>query len=277
MLRRTSGSSLCYRCGRLNRVDADRCFYCGAPRPGLWGWGHLLGRLGGDVDVARVVIAVAVIAYVASLGLDPAGLFRSRGLFNLLSPSQSALVALGMTGSLPWAAGYWWTLLTATYLHGSLLHILFNLLWVRQLGPAVEEFYGRPRTFLIFTAGGVAGFALSNALGIAFTVGASGAVFGLLGAMVHFGRSRGGVYGVAILRQYWQWALVLFVLGFLMSGVNNAAHAGGFLGGYLAAAALGHEATRPERPWHTLAAIAVAGLTLMAFGLALWTAFGVRI
>jgi hypothetical protein len=58
--------------------------------------------------------------------------------------------------------------------------------------------------------------------------------------------------------------------------VNNAAHAGGFLGGYLAAAALGHEATRPERPWHTLAALAVAALTLMAFGLALWTAFGPR-
>ncbi len=150
---------------------------------------------------------------------------------------------------------------------------MFNLLWIRQLGPAVEEFYGRPRTFLIFTASGVAGFALSNLLGIAFTVGASGAVFGLLGAMVHFGRSRGGVYGVAIFRQYWQWALVLFVMGFLMPGVNNAGHAGGFIGGYLAALLLGHGSTRPERAWHALAAVAAAALTLAAFALALSTAF----
>jgi membrane associated rhomboid family serine protease len=274
VLRRTSGSSLCYRCGRLNRVDADRCFYCGARRPGLWGWGHLLGRLGADLDVARLVIAVCAIAYVAALGLDPGAVFRSRGLFNLLAPSNRALVVLGMTGAIPWAAGYWWTLLTAIYLHGSLLHILFNALWIRQLGPAVEEFYGRPRTFLIFTASGVAGFVLSNALGIAFTVGASGAVFGLLGAMVHFGRSRGGVYGLAIFRQYWQWALVLFVMGFLMPGVNNAGHAGGFLGGYLAALLLGHNATRPERGWHALAAVAAAALTALAFALALWTGFG---
>jgi rhomboid protease GluP len=78
---------------------------------------------------------------------------------------------------------------------------------------------------------------------------------------------------VAIFRQYWQWALVLFVMGFLMPGVNNAGHAGGFLGGYLAALLLGHEATRPERPWHALAAALAAAVTVAAFALALYTAF----
>jgi rhomboid protease GluP len=100
-------------------------------------------------------------------------------------------------------------------------------------------------------------------------------VFGLLGAMVQFGRSRGGVYGVAVFRQYWQWALVLFVMGFLMPGVNNAAHAGGFVGGMLAGMLLGHTGTRPERPWHTLAAGLTALLTFAAFALSLWTTFGV--
>ena len=101
-----------------------------------------------------------------------------------------------------------------------------------------------------------------------------GSVFGFLGAMVHFGRSRGGAYGVAIVRQYWQWALVIFVMGFLMPGVNNAAHAGGFLGGYLAALLLGYEGARPERGWHALAALGAAALTLAAFALALVTALG---
>jgi rhomboid protease GluP len=274
MLRRTSGSSLCYRCGRLNRVDADRCFYCGAPRPGLWGWGHALGRIGVQLDTTRLVIGACMAAYVASLVLDPQAMMRGRGPFSFFSPSHRALLDLGMTGAIPWAAGAWWTLLTANYLHGGLLHILFNVLALRQLGPAVEEFYGRPRTFLIFTLSGVIGFAVSNALGVLFTVGASASVFGFLGAMVHFGRSRGGAYGVAIVRQYWQWALVIFVMGFLMPGVNNAAHAGGFLGGYLAALLLGYEGARPERGWHALAAVGAAALTLAAFALALFTALG---
>jgi len=274
VLRRISGSSLCYRCRRLNRVDADRCFYCAAPRPGLWGWGHFLGRMGAELDLARLVTVVCVVAYVASLGLDPGAIFQGRGPFSLLAPSSGALLALGMTGALPWEAGRWWTLLTAIYLHGSLLHCLFNVLWIRQLAPGVEEAYGRARAFLLFTASGVVSFVLSNALGISFTIGASGAVFGLLGAMVQFGRSRGGTYGVAVFRQYWQWALVLFVMGFLMPGVNNAAHAGGFVGGVLAGLLLGNAGTRPERPWHTLAAGLTAMLTLAGFALALWTAFG---
>jgi rhomboid protease GluP len=227
-----------------------------------------------QLDTTRLVIGACMAAYVASLVLDPQAMMRGRGPFSFFSPSHRALLDLGMTGAIPWAAGAWWTLLTANYLHGGLLHILFNVLALRQLGPAVEEFYGRPRTFLIFTLSGVIGFAVSNALGVLFTVGASASVFGFLGAMVHFGRSRGGAYGVAIVRQYWQWALVIFVMGFLMPGVNNAAHAGGFLGGYLAALLLGYEGARPERGWHALAALGAAALTLAAFALALVTALG---
>jgi rhomboid protease GluP len=137
----------------------------------------------------------------------------------------------------------------------------------------VGELYGRSRLILIFTAGGVLGFVVSNGVGVPFTIGASGAIFGLLGAMVCYGRSRGGTFGVAILRQYGQWALVLFVLGFLMAGVNNFAHAGGFAGGYLAAAALGHSDRKPERGAHQLAAAAIIALTALGFALALWTAF----
>ena len=88
MLRRTSGSSLCYRCGRLNRVDADRCFYCGAPRPGLWGWGHALGRIGVQLDTTRLVIGACMAAYVASLVLDPQAMMRGRGPFSFFAPSH---------------------------------------------------------------------------------------------------------------------------------------------------------------------------------------------
>src|SRR5215470_9144117 len=270
---RRTGSSLCYACGKLNRVDAAVCFYCGRRNPGLWGFGAQIGRLARDLDFAHIVIAVCVVAYLASLMLDLPAAMRMRGPFSLLSPSPLALNALGMTGAYAWAQGRWWTVVTAIYLHGGLLHLLFNLLWVRQLAPEVEEIFGPARLVVIFTAGGVLGFVVSNVLGVAYSVGASGAIFGLLGALVFYGRSRGGTFGAAVMRHYGHWALILFVLGFLMPGVNNLAHAGGFVGGFLAGALLGSRERRPERPADDLMAAVVIVLTLASFVLALWTTF----
>lgn len=273
LLRQRSGSSLCYACGKLNHVGAARCFYCGARRPGLWGFAPVVTRLVGRVGFARIVSAVCVVAYVAALALDPTAAFRPRGLFGILAPSLAALDVMGMTGAWAGAGGRWWTLITAVYLHAGPLHLLFNLLWVNQLAPAVEDAFGRARLAIIFTGSGVAGFALSNLAGIGYSVGASGAVFGLLGALVYFGRARGGRFGAAVFRQYGQWAILLLVLGFVMPGVNNLAHVGGFAGGYLAGLALGHEERTTERGWHGLLAVGALGLTAVCFVLALWTGF----
>jgi rhomboid protease GluP len=126
---------------------------------------------------------------------------------------------------------------------------------------------------LIFTASGVLGFVLSNLAGVPWTIGASGAVFGLLGALVYYGRSRGGSFGLGVFRQYWQWALILFVLGFFMPGVNNLAHLGGFAGGYLAAMAVGYGERRPEQGLHRLAALGAIAVTALGFVLSLSSAF----
>jgi rhomboid protease GluP len=274
VFRQRSGSSLCYACGRLNRVDAPVCFYCGRRNPGLWGFGPAIGRVVGGLDFAALVTVAAVTAYIASLALDPRAAFAPRGVFDLLAPSGRALYALGMAGAVPWQAGRWWTILTAIYLHGSLLHILFNLLWIRQLLPDVEEVYGQGRTIVIFTVSGATGFLLSDAAGNAFSLGASGAVFGVLGAMVRYGRRRGGRFGAAVFRQYGSWALILFVVGLLPGmRVDNWGHAGGFLGGWLVAVLLGAGDQRPERGMHRVLAAACLVLTAAAFALQLWTAF----
>ena len=274
MFRQRSGSSLCYACGKLNRVDAAVCFYCGRRNPGLWGYGQSLGRLIGGLDFAGLVTVVAVVAYIAALALDPRAILARRGVFDLLAPSNQALYVLGMAGAFPWQQGHWWTVLTAIYLHGSLLHILFNLLWVRQLVPDVEQVYGRARTVVIFTASGVVCFLLSSFMGTPFTVGASGAIFGLLAAMVWYGRRRGGFFGSAVLRQYGAWAIVLFVLGLVSgTGVNNWGHAGGLIGGFLAAFMLGPTHERPEQGGDRVLAGATLALTGLAFVLQLWTVF----
>jgi rhomboid protease GluP len=239
----------------------------------MFGLTGVLDRLFRGRNVTDVISVVCVALYVVSLLLDPAGALRPSGMFNLFSPSLPALLALGMTGASAWADGRWWTLVTAIYLHGSLLHIIFNIMWIRQLGPAVEELFGRARLVVIFTVSGAAGFVLSNALSGSFTVGASGSIFGLLGAMVAYGRRRGGTYGALVLKQYGQWAAVLFILGFFMSGVNNWAHAGGFVGGLGAGYVLSFEDLRRESGTDRLLAAVCVVTTVIGFLLALWTAF----
>jgi membrane associated rhomboid family serine protease len=273
VFRKTSGAILCPSCGRLTNADAPVCLVCGRRNPGMWGfasaWRALRIR-----DFTTAVIAACVVLYVIALVFDPAAALRPRGPLDVFSPSLRALTALGMTGAIVWAHGYWWTLLTAIYLHGSILHILFNMLWIRQLGPAVEEVYGPSRLAVIFTVSGVAGFVVSNFVGVPFTVGASGSIFGLLGALVAYGRRRGGHFGRMVLRQYGQWALLLFVMGFFMSAVNNWAHAGGFAGGFAAGFLLSFEDHRSESALDRLLASLAVLATVVAFGLALWTAVG---
>jgi rhomboid protease GluP len=274
MFRKTSGAILCPSCGRLTNADAPVCLVCGRRNPGMWGFGGPLARLFRAWSFTNAVTAICIALYVVSLLLDPLAALRPRGLFDAFAPTNRALDALGMTGSIAWTDGRWWTLVTAIYLHGGLLHILFNVLWIRQLGPAVQELYGPARLAVMFTVSGVTGFIASNSIGVPFTIGASGSIFGLLGALVAFGRKRGGVFGRVVLRQYGQWALVLFVLGFFMQGVNNWAHAGGFAGGFLSGLALSLAERRRETGLDKLLAATAVALTAVGFVLALWTAFG---
>jgi rhomboid protease GluP len=273
MFRKTSGAILCPSCGRLTNAEAPMCLVCGRKNPGMWGFAGPLRALFRRLNFTNAVTAACVALYVVSLVFDPLAALRPRGFLDVFSPTGRALDALGMTGSVAWAEGRWWTLLTAIYLHGGLLHILFNVLWIRQLGPAVEEIYGPARLVVIFTVAGVAGFVASNSLGVPFTIGASGSIFGLLGAIVAFGRKRGGAFGRMVLQQYGQWALVLFVFGFFMAGVNNWAHAGGFAGGFGMGLVLALAERRAETALDWLLASAAIMLTVAGFALALWTAF----
>ncbi len=262
MLRRqTSGSVVCPSCGRLVGVGEPRCPHCGRVRPSLWGWGHLLRGLGEDMGFVHLTIGACALLYLLSLLADM-GAISAGGLMGMLAPGTGALVRFGASGAVPvFGLDRWWTVLSASWLHGSLLHILFNMLWVRQLGPATARLYGPGRMVLIYVIGGACGFALSSAVGAFFpglpgflsgarlTIGASASIFGLLGALVYYGRRGPSALG----QQAWSWALVLFVFGFLMPGIDNFAHLGGFGGGYLTAAWL--NPLRPERQEHLLGAL----------------------
>lgn len=265
---------LCPDCGQIISVNAETCIHCGRRNPGMWGLTPLIRRwLGGAFGFVPAVTAVCVGLYILSLMLDPAAIMRPSGMMSLLSPSLKSLYLLGATGTCPLQEGRWWTLITAIYLHGGILHIFFNMLWIRQIGPTVEEFFGTARLILIFTLSGIVGFIASSLFGVPFTIGASGSIFGLLGAMVYYGRHRGGAFGSAVYRQIGQWALILFVMGFLLPGVNNWAHGGGFAGGYLTAMWVGYAEQRGESFNHQILALGCVALTVIAFALVIWVGF----
>lgn len=266
-MRQTSGSVVCPSCGRLVEVNEARCPFCGYMRPGMFGYARFLRERLGDLDMTALIVAFCVVVYVLSLVVDPRALLQPRGVFSILGPSGRANLLLGMTGRLGLGEPHpglllqlreYTSLISAIFLHGGLLHIFFNIMWIRQLGPFVEENFGTTRAFLIFVLSGVGGFVLSNVVSGAATVGASGSIFGLLGATVAFGRRRGGSFGQAVSQQALMWAGMVFVMGFLMSGVNNWAHGGGFVSGWGLAALLVPRGGRPESPWLQVAALALA-------------------
>ncbi len=265
-MRKRTGAVVCPGCGRLVDVSERMCPYCGRPAPGMFGFGPVLQRFTGGFDLSVVVIGVCIALYVLTLILDPRGLFRMAGMFDILAPTTAALAALGMTGGFAMARGQWWTLITAVFLHGSLLHLLFNMAITRQYLPNVVDLYGAARAWVIFLVAGVSGFALSNVAAGVPTIGASGSIFGLLAALIVYGR-RTRQHAVA--QQLWMSAGVMFLFGFIMPSVNNWAHAGGFAGGFIAAEALSFSGRRAS-PVLLTVAWGTALITAAAFVFQFW-------
>lgn len=265
--RRTTGSVVCPSCGSLVGINDERCFTCGRANPGLWGFAPVLRRLGADLGFVPLVVGASSILYLLTLLVSGRRLEIFGGGFNILAPSAQALLAFGASGGYPvFSLGSWWTVLSATWLHGSLLHIVFNMMWVRDIGPSTASIIGPGRTVIIYVVSGICGFLLSSfayeflpplplLTGANLTIGASASIFGLLGALVHYGRKSGSslIHGQAK-----QWALILFVYGLLMPGIDNYAHAGGFIGGFLTSALF--NPLKPERGDHLL----IAAICLLA-------------
>ena len=247
---------LCPRCHKIVSSEAETCPHCGQRKPGLWGATATIRKLGLQLNFPHLITVFCGVLYLLALALDPSAIFQTQGLMQILSPSLEASIKLGVTGTRPVTYGWWWTLITAIYLHGGLLHIFFNMMWVRQLGPVVEELFGPFRLFAIFTIAGITGFIASTLAGHAFTLGASGSIFGLLAAAIAYGRRAGSQL---FTRQFLQWAVLLFIMGFIMPGVDNWAHGGGFVGGYAAAYVFSRSSEREG-----LGAYLAGGLCLLA-------------
>lgn len=267
---------LCPRCRRLIGSSESSCSWCGYSRPkGLWRLFSLRGgTLGGDWLV-KAMITANIGFFLLSLLIGGSG--RSMNPLNLLSPSQTGLMLLGATGTIPIAgAGRLWTLVSANYLHGGIIHLFFNMMALRQIAPWVVQEYGASRMFVIYTLGGIFGFWVSFLFGVPFTIGASAAVCALIGSLLYFGKSRGGTYGAAVYREVSGWVVGLVLFGLVMPGINNWGHGGGIVGGIVLGMLLGYEERRRENAFHNLLAIACALLTVGVLGWAVVSAVAIR-
>lgn len=219
--------------------------------------------------VVKYIIYLNAAIFVGSLVLSGRGIEISLNPFTAFSPSMNALIFLGATGTIPIDQYHeWWSLISANWLHGSLVHIIFNMAALLQIAPLIIQEYGISRMLVIYTLGGTAGFYLSYLAGVSVTIGASAAICSLIGAALYFGKSRGGLFGQAVYKQTSGWIVSLAVIGLLIPNINNWGHGGGVVAGIALGWLFGYNERKRENLGHRV----MAGLCIiLTLGVLAWS------
>ena len=206
--------------------------------------------------VTQTLIAINVAVFLIQLfngaelmRLDSGWIYENGVLVDQAVNSSGQLVGV--------AEGDWWRLITATFLHGSIIHLGMNMLVLWLIGPPVEEYFGHARYLLLYLVSGLAGSAGALILsGGHPTVGASGAIFGLMGAALILEWRRIFVFGGQALGL----VVVNLVLTVAIPGISIGGHIGGLIGGGLCA--LAFSSLRRSPALATLSMVAVGAVSV---------------
>jgi rhomboid protease GluP len=225
---------ICPACGALVGISATRCHECGANlRFSLAALSKSLSGIFGAYDspVTTVLLVANILMFgVSWLAITAAG--SGGGLSILWGMGGETIYRLGASHPYPvFFQHEWWRLVTAMFLHGGLIHIGFNMMALMQFGPALEELYGSARYLFLYVVTGAFGFLVSAGLGN-FSLGASGAILGLVGLMLAITTKRGGAYMRELRSRLVSSVVILFVLGFMGMGMDNYAHGAGLAAGF---------------------------------------------
>lgn len=164
----------------------------------------------------------------------------------------------------------YYRIFTSAFLHIGFLHLLFNMYALNAIGTQVENYFGRKKYLIIYFVSILISSLLSlviTPIGI-ISAGASGAIFGLFGALLYFGYNYRAYFGNVILRQLLPIIIINLLIGFMSQGINNAAHIGGLVGGFLVSYATGlkTKSSKSERTSGTIALIILIA-TLIYFAI----------
>ena len=232
---------LCPACGTLVGAGATRCYQCGASMTfSVAAASKSLSRLLPATSPATYgILGLSCLFYIASLlwtmrltGLQQPGGGAFGILNNLGGINGEVLQRFGASLPLPYNLQEPWRFVMAVFLHGSLLHIGFNMWVLMDIGPQIEELYGSARYFFIYVVTGIGGYLVSSFSGH-FSVGGSGALLGLIGVLLAITTGRRSA-GMRMLRQQIiRWLIYILVWGLLFPGIDNMAHLGGLICGFI--------------------------------------------
>ena len=137
--------------------------------------------------------------------------------------------------------GQYYRLLTGMFLHGSLMHLFCNCYALYVLGPQIESFFGKVKYLIIYLFSGIMGslFSMTFLGSNSVSIGASGAIFGLMGALLYFGYHYRVYLGNVVKSQIIPLILINLALGFVLTGIDNFGHIGGLIGGFMITRSIG--------------------------------------
>lgn len=190
-----------------------------------------------DVFSPKRIIFTNIISLICILMYVIVGIYGN----NFFNFDANVLAKFGANNILLVKNGEIWRLLTCAFLHVGLIHLVVNMYSLRVIGPSVEGLIGKGKFVFIYLISAISAslmslvFVDSNIV----SVGASGAIFGLMGALLYFGYHYRLYLNDAIKTQIIPVILFNLIIGFMMPGIDNGAHIGGLIGGYLATMAIG--------------------------------------
>jgi rhomboid protease GluP len=231
---------LCPACGTLVGATSSRCHQCGANMSfSVAAASRSLGKvLPQTSPVSYAILTLCCLLYGVSLlatmhlsgGLQaPTGGLGA--IMNIGAISGQILLRMGESLPLPYDLAQPWRLVTAVFLHGSLLHIGFNMWVLMDIAPTIEELYGSARFLFMFIATGAFGYIVSATFGNV-SVGASGGLLGLIGVLLAVTLGSRSASLRQLRSQLVTWLIYIAVLGLIMRGIDNYAHLGGFVSGF---------------------------------------------
>ena len=180
--------------------------------------------------LTNILIAINLLVFLISAWI-------SKNIFNI---DIYTLIIMGAKVNSLIDKGQVWRLITCAFLHGGLIHIFFNMYALKILGPEIEYVYGKIKYLVIYLLSAIAASIFSYIFGPqSVSVGASGAIFGLFGAMLIFGIKHRKQMGKAYMMNILQVIFVNVIIGISSSNIDNAAHFGGLIVGALIALLLG--------------------------------------
>ena len=159
-------------------------------------------------------------------------------LYSLVSDSNILVYNFGVYRDFI-REGEIYRLLTGTLIHIDFVHLLCNCYALYIVGGMVEGYYGKEKFAIIYLVSALTGSLLSIAMSSGFSIGASGAIFGLFGSLLYFGYHYRVYFGSVIIGKIMPIVIINLAIGFMISGIDNFAHIGGLIGGFLISKALG--------------------------------------